>query len=172
MKTNGFVCRDIGLCCLVLAVLISSAAAGKPGSCTIQNCTTTMWCGSPGTGGKACWIKVSEANDPSGVPTANVDGPDPVCVHSNTDIFWYTLEAGSDFKVTFGTTHPFANTPAGVFQGKKVQPAGDTATVPSGSVCYEYSVEHCIKGKCAKADPKVIVTNVRGRRSAGHRNIQ
>jgi hypothetical protein len=137
VKTNRFVCR-ISLCCLVLAVLISSAVAGKPGSCKIQRCTT--WCGSPGPSGKACWLKVSEAHNPSGVPTSNVNVPDPVCVHSDTDIFWYTLEPSSDFKVTFGTTHPFANAPAGVFQGKKAKPAGDTAAVSSGSVCYEYSV--------------------------------
>ena len=168
MNVSRFVSINVRLSWLVSAVLVNSAIAGTPGQpCKVQSCA--KWCGSPGPSGAACWLKVSEANGPTGGPVANVDA-DPVCVHSDTDIFWYTLEAKSDFTVTFGTTHPFANTPSGVFKGKKVQPAGDTASLPnnSPSVCYQYSVKHCINGTCAQIDPKVIVTNVRRRRNAAH----
>jgi hypothetical protein len=155
---SQFSYRNVGLSLLLSAALVSSASAGTPGQpCRVEQCA--KWCGEPGA--VACSIRVLESG-PTGNAVSKVDQP-TVCVYSGTEIFWYTLELNSELTVTFGAGHPFPNTPSGQFKGKKGQPSGDTAVLPSSTAaCYQYSVEHCNKhGQCAHIDPKVIVTNVR-----------
>jgi hypothetical protein len=153
MKLSHFVYRNVGLSWLVLAVLVNSAN-GAPGSCD-KTCRPT--CGTYGPNGVPCFVRVSETD---GAATVQ----DSICVHAGTDIFWYTSEDKSEFTLIFGTQHPFANTSTGapaIFKGKKGQPSGDTASL-AADACYQYSVQHCINGKCTPTvDPKVIVTNVR-----------
>jgi hypothetical protein len=159
MKLSRLVYRNAGLPCLLLAVLVNSAIAGAPGKCA-DTCTPN--CGSASSG-VPCNVTVSETSGSNPVATVNRD---PICVFSGTKISW-SSDPLSDWTVTFGTSHPFPATTHGKFNGKQGHSAGDTASLPNGSpasVCYQYSVEHCINGKkCAQVDPKVIVTNVRKR---------
>jgi hypothetical protein len=150
---SPFIHRQVVFSLLALAVLGNSAIAGTTVPCSDQ-CTQPN-CGSPGDSGQPCLIKVSQTNGSN--PVATVDKPS-ICVDSDTDIVWYTSEHKSDFTVTFATPHPFANTPAGVFKGRKGQPSGDTLS--SRPACYQYSVQHCVSGACAQVDPKVIVNGV------------
>jgi hypothetical protein len=87
-----------------------------------------------------------------------------VCVASGNEILWLTSEDPSSFAVTFGKKHPFRHQQGktATFKGKNGHPASDTAEIPTGSVCYQYSLTHCKNGNtdCQKVDPKVIVTNV------------
>jgi hypothetical protein len=159
MKLSRFVCRNVGLSWLLLAALVGSAI-GEPGKC-LKTCTPN--CGSSGPQGVPCSVKVSETG---GAATVR----DPICVYSDTDIYWYTSEYKSDFTLIFGPQHPFANTSFGTpakFKGKKGQPSGDTASLEADD-CYQYSIQHCINGQCTPTvDPKVIVTNVRHHKGHG-----
>jgi hypothetical protein len=163
MKLSRFVCRNAGVSCLMLAVLVNSAS-GKPGACT-ATCTLPI-CGSNGSGSKTagpCWVQVTE----TGTGASAVAQVQDVCVDPGTDIYWYTSEPNSYFTIVFGNPHPFVNIPPkaqATFQGKKGQPSGDTIfdlSIAAG--CYQYSAQHCKNGACTNVlDPKVIVTSSGG----------
>jgi hypothetical protein len=153
VKFSRFVSRYAGLPCLIFVMLIESAPAGTPGTC---DDTAATRCGSGGT----CVVNVSETTGPNPVTTVDKGA---ILVKSGTKIKWKS-RGNSSFTVTFGASHPFSAATHGTFNGTPGHSAGDTATIPlsSSSVCYQYSVEHCINHRCANVDPKVIVTNVRG----------
>jgi hypothetical protein len=159
MKINCFVYRNIGLSCLVLAVLVN-CASGTPGQCgATPKCGRT--CGRAGSSGVACYVRVSRGSN-WGVEVSAQDslpGGD-VCIAPGTKISWFTVDPSSNFTVTFGSPHPFGTgTPPSPFKGD------ENATPKSKSVttlgCSQYSVQLCITGSappCVTADPKVIVT--------------
>jgi hypothetical protein len=162
MKLSRFVYRNVALSWMVLwmvlAAFVNFANAGTPGMCS-DTCTPN--CGTSGSSGVACDVAVSETSGPTG-PVSAVN-KNPICIFSGTKISW-SSDPLSEFHVIFGASHPFPAVTHGKFDGKPGQSAGETASIPPGqdSVCYQYSVEHCIKGKkCAQVDPKVIVTSVR-----------
>jgi hypothetical protein len=163
MKPARSVYIKAGSTLLALGVLVSSAIAGTPRTCSDSEKTCTATCA--GSGG-TCYVRISQ--DASGSPTVtapNLAGWNPgdsICVDRGADIFWFTLENNSSFTVKFGSTHPFASTPLGnqpIFKGKNGHPTHDTIRNDASSPgCYEYSVKHCARGTpCKPADPKVIV---------------
>jgi hypothetical protein len=152
MKLHRFVYGNLAFW-LVLALSVNSAMAGTPGTCTDVTATP---CGSGGV----CTIKVSETTGPNPVTTVGNDNA-AIQIKSGTRIEWST--SSGSFIVTFAASHPFPSATAGTFAGTPGHNSGDTATIAdlSPPVCYQYSVEHCGSGHCAKIDPKVIVTNVK-----------
>lgn len=162
MRISRFLSPNLFPVLLLPAMLANSAIAGTPGRCSDTSCPS--YCGTPGAGGSACSITVSESRG-----VANVSS-ESVCVVSGTKILWSTGEKKSKFRVDF-TDNPFVNTSASgaaVFKGKEGHAKGDTAVLPPtlppgvGTACYQYSAKHKLKGQpWSAADPKVIVTSVR-----------
>jgi hypothetical protein len=152
MKLSRLVYKNAGLFWLMLVVLVNSANAGT-GLCPEPYPPCGQACGRSGSHPVSCFVKVTEASG-----GAIVDR-DPVCVSSGTKIEWFTAESSSQFTAKFGTPNPF-NTSPPTFSGNETQsPKGGKAVAPAGG-CYQYSVQHCIKGVCPPlVDPKVIVTS-------------
>ncbi len=170
MKTGRLVCTKAGSTLLALAALVGSANAGKPGACKqpppADVCDQVGICGhaGPDPGSVPCFVRISETGGAATVTADNVSGaagsPEYICVDSQTEILWFTLEEKSSFKLKFGVPHPFVGTPATAaptFKGKKGHPFSDLAEAVQDT-CYQYSAQHCIGRKCTPVlDPKVIV---------------
>lgn len=164
MKLTRLVCRVSGLILLALGA-VNPANAGTPGKCQEPPppCDKRNICGSIHS---ACKVRVSETGTtatatPQNLPSGNVWKPgDAICVKPGTEMQWFTEEADSEFKATFGVPHPFSHTPtsAAIFQGMDGQTVSDKAILSS---CYQYSLEHLVQGHPkATDDPKVIVTDI------------
>jgi hypothetical protein len=173
MKPARLVCAKAGSTLLALGVLVGSAIAGTPGKCqpavSADVCKQAGICGreSSDPNRAPCFVKVSETGGAATVTAENVAGgagsPEFVCVDWGTEIWWFTLEENSRFKLKFGVPHPFVNKKASkapTLKGKKGQPSSNLAE-GSADACYQYSVKHCIGENCTPfLDPKVIVKGV------------
>jgi hypothetical protein len=161
MKLSRLARRVLGFTLLVFGT-VNPANAGTPGKCVgrIPKCTTKKVCGSNSS---ACNVWISEKGGVANATARNlanghVGKPKAaICVKPGTRISWSTQEKDSEFTATFGVPHPFTRNPP-VFHGTVGQTDFDTA---NASGCYQFKVEHSVKGQTpAKADPKVIVTDI------------